>query len=240
MFIHRFRCILCIYYPPPWIAAVALLKAVRCHNVTRDPNKSPKFYFLRDWFKIYDATNTLSLNLLQYISDEVDACDESVISVKDYTTTPAEYFGAKDLALLKRINLVRTTSFHRLPIPMQDDLRNCFKLEDTEFIELRCQKIKDLEIKNQKLKKLSSNNATPTKPKETRIKQSSPPNNNHDPSTEWVFGVGPLQKEIIKKLKAENNKLEHLVKINLWRKEKLKTKMMMLIKSEKTKKSSKT
>ena len=169
-----------------------------------------------NWFKTYDATNTLSLNVLQYISDEVDACDESVISVKDYTTTPAEYFGAKDLALLKRVNLVRTTPFHRLPIPMQDDLRNCFKLEDTEFIDLRCKKIKELDILNQKLKKMNnnqnSNNSTPKKQKETTIKQSSPPNSNQDPSTEWVFGVGPLQKEIIKKLKAENSKLENLNK----------------------------
>ena len=120
-----------------------LLEILRYYNINRDLNKQePKLYFCYDWFKTYDATNSLNLNILQYISDEVDACDESVISVKDYTTTPAEYYGAKDLALLKRINLVRTTKFNFLPIQIQQDLRNSFKLKNNQFIDLRSKNIK--------------------------------------------------------------------------------------------------
>ena len=158
---------------------------------------APKLYLKPQWFTIYDPTDSLSLNIIQYISDEIDACDEEVVSMKDYCTKPAELNGIKDLALMKRINLIRTTPFNQLPDQIQIDLRNAFKLQKSECIDLRSERIKALELANGRL-------CIRKKEKESeKSKCSSPPTN--DASSDWIFGSEPNQSEIIEKLKAQQN-----------------------------------
>eukprot|EP01083_Nonionella_stella_P268527 907844_1 len=184
-----FRSVLCIYYPPPWLAAVAVFKSLRAYNkkrLTSDKEKKagPKLYLKYEWFKLFDPTKRLNLNTIQYISDEIDACDDAVISVRDYTSIPYEICGVKTWTLAKRISLIRTTPFDQLAVEMQDDLRDAFKLRKTECIDLRCEKIRAIEAQNDALK----------------LQQE---NTNNAVDIDWIGGAGPTHAQTIAALMKE-------------------------------------
>eukprot|EP01083_Nonionella_stella_P178366 629867_1 len=195
-----FRSVLCIYYPPPWLAAVAVFKSLRAYNkkrLTSDKEKKagPKLYLKYEWFKLFDPTKRLNLNTIQYISDEIDACDDAVISVRDYTSIPYEICGVKTWTLAKRISLIRTTPFDQLAVEMQDDLRDAFKLRKTECIDLRCEKIRAIEAQNDALK----------------LQQE---NTNNAVDIDWIGGAGPTHAQTIAALMKEQKRLKNKLRMN--------------------------
>ena len=173
---------------------MAIFKSVKHHNRTRSET-APKLYLVAKWYEEYDLSKDkkLDLNTIQYISDEIDACDENVVSVKDYMQKPAEMFGVNDRALMERINLIRTTPFHRLPEEIRADLRECFRLHDDQFIDLRSHIIKRLEREVLEMNSKAIFNRYP----------------NGDEGS-WIFGNGPKHHKIVGDLMSKIQQLRNV------------------------------
>merc|ERR1719295_1277806 len=104
---------------------------------------------------------------------------------------------------MERINLIRSTPFNRLPSMIQDNLRNCFRLKENEFIDLRNAIIKSLEhdiLSMDSTANLDDIHCGVITDKESKeIK---------DPATQWLYGSGPKQQDIISALRKRKQKLE--------------------------------